>query len=346
MGSLYIGENLLDSVAISYDTEDTPTNGSTKPLSSGGAFSALAAKADLVDGKVPEEQIPKFSYSKEEVLSNTTKTMYGLEETAFPDDVFAKCSNVLNDIYDAARGIFVRVITTSGNITLPNNLRDYPCTVLMCGGGGGGGGAKAILSSGSGDSAAYTQASGGGGGGGHIIMTRIKFLPSQILTCVIGAGGIGGTSYDEGVSDSVSSDGERGGDTTMSWGDGNLLIANGGGGGTQGIVLSRTSGSAGIGGSGGSGGGGGSFISRDSVTEGGAGGQGSVYGGAGGQGKMTSATNSTGGGIAANNVLSYTQYDEFYKFWPLLCDHEIPQDSTIDHNVNAADGAAGYGCNG
>lgn len=88
MGSLYIGENLLDSVAISYDTEDTPTAGSKKPLSSGGAFSALATKADLVDGKVPEGQLPEIGYSNEEALSNTTKAMYGLEETAVPNDVF------------------------------------------------------------------------------------------------------------------------------------------------------------------------------------------------------------------------------------------------------------------
>ena len=50
MGSLYIGENLLDSVAISYDTEDTPTNGSKKPLSSGGAYTAIEAlEAVLAD---------------------------------------------------------------------------------------------------------------------------------------------------------------------------------------------------------------------------------------------------------------------------------------------------------
>lgn len=52
MGSLYIGENLLDSVAISYDTEDTPTNGSKKPLSSGGAYTAIEALEAVLAGLI------------------------------------------------------------------------------------------------------------------------------------------------------------------------------------------------------------------------------------------------------------------------------------------------------
>ncbi|MDD5359497.1 MAG: hypothetical protein PHI79_08115 [Sulfurovaceae bacterium] len=41
-------------------TEDTPTVGSNKPLSSGGAYTALQSKADLVNDLVPSSQLPSY----------------------------------------------------------------------------------------------------------------------------------------------------------------------------------------------------------------------------------------------------------------------------------------------
>lgn len=50
----------------------------------------LQKKADLgADGKVPESQLPSMGYSKPETLSDTTKTMFGLDATAVPDDAFS-----------------------------------------------------------------------------------------------------------------------------------------------------------------------------------------------------------------------------------------------------------------
>lgn len=41
-------------------------------------------------GKVPTSQLPRLSYSKEETLSEATKTMYGLNASATPNTVFQK----------------------------------------------------------------------------------------------------------------------------------------------------------------------------------------------------------------------------------------------------------------
>lgn len=54
--------------------------------------SELEAKADLVDGKVPESQLPDISvdaYNKSETLSDETKTLFGFDVDAVPDDTFA-----------------------------------------------------------------------------------------------------------------------------------------------------------------------------------------------------------------------------------------------------------------
>ena len=95
MSNLYSGDKPLGSVVISYDIESTPTEGSEKALSSGGAFNALSAKADLVDGKVPDEQLPEIgvdAYSKDETLSDIAKSLFGFDKNATPNDVFMKLS--------------------------------------------------------------------------------------------------------------------------------------------------------------------------------------------------------------------------------------------------------------
>ena len=131
MGSLYIGENLLDSVAISYDTEDTPTNGSKKPLSSGGAFNVLTTKADLIDGKVPEGQLPKLGYSNEEILENTTKAMYGLGETSVPDDIFKIIAPVVMATIVVTAPTGSTITATNGERTITANEVDGTWTLYV-----------------------------------------------------------------------------------------------------------------------------------------------------------------------------------------------------------------------
>ena len=116
MSNLYSGDKPIGAVVVSYDTTDTPESGSKKALTSGGAFDALSAKADLVDGKVPENQLPNMevdAYTKAETLSDTTKTGFGLDTSAIPDDILAKLQQAM--LYDD--GNIKDVL--SNTITLP-----------------------------------------------------------------------------------------------------------------------------------------------------------------------------------------------------------------------------------
>ena len=49
----------------------------------------LEVKADLVNGKVPVDQLPAMGYTKEEVLTDATKAAFGLGSAAVPAEVFA-----------------------------------------------------------------------------------------------------------------------------------------------------------------------------------------------------------------------------------------------------------------
>lgn len=50
----------------------------------------LEVKADLVNGKVPMEQLPAMGYTKEEVLTDANKAAFGLGSAAVPAEVFAR----------------------------------------------------------------------------------------------------------------------------------------------------------------------------------------------------------------------------------------------------------------
>jgi len=48
----------------------------------------LEVKADLVNGKVPVEQLPAMGYSKEEILTDATKAAFGFSADAVPNHIF------------------------------------------------------------------------------------------------------------------------------------------------------------------------------------------------------------------------------------------------------------------
>ena len=74
-------------------------------------------------GKVPVEQLPAQGYSREEMLSDTTKTMYGLSNQATPNTIFQKLAMPYGYY-----GFDITVVTEDGlpvpNVVL-NGLEDF-----------------------------------------------------------------------------------------------------------------------------------------------------------------------------------------------------------------------------
>lgn len=184
--------------------------------------------------------------NKNSLLKDATAALYGLTDSAVPDDIFKALSNQFSRL--------VRVeITTSCDWVAPTGIVNNKVFVLCHGGGGGGGG-------GDGDGA------GGGGAGGYVSMQWVTVSPGTAYPVVIGAGGAG--------SDYVHFNNAGGAGGTTSFGS--LVSAAGGGGGGAGGTT------AGAGGSGGSGGGGGRWANDTTSKTSGRGGNGGTYGGGGG----------------------------------------------------------------
>ena len=79
---------------------------------------ALQNKADLgADGKVPESQLPSMevdAYTKAQSLSDTTKTLFGLDATAVPDDAMALIKTLIDN---ANADVNTRASITAGSYT-------------------------------------------------------------------------------------------------------------------------------------------------------------------------------------------------------------------------------------
>ena len=188
------------------------------------------------------------SYNKDETLSNETKTLFGLDETAVPDDVFTVLCKTKID------KMVVQKIEKSMTWVAPKAVNQL-FKVMACGGGGGG----------------YpTDQGGNGGGGGYVVIQNLTIPQGTNVDIICGAGGTGGTS-------SVSA--TDGGDTSF----GNYLTAAGGKGGTSAGGGDGGAGGGSVRGNGGNGstyGGGGGVGGRS--LAGATAGNGGTYGGGGG----------------------------------------------------------------
>lgn len=162
------------------------------------------------------------------------------------------------------------VYTTAGTYswTVPEGVFSI-CAVAV---GGGGGSAGLVGGNGPGSS--------GGGGGALSYKNNWPVTPGQILTLVVGARGL-----------VVAGTGQSGGNSTISDGFGNIMIAGGGSGGVSGSLVKtlggQSSGYRDGGGSGGQGGAGGPD-DNDSGRPGGGGGAGGYSGKGGDGGQATS----------------------------------------------------------
>lgn len=201
------------------------------------------------------------AYTKEQSLQKATAALYGLENGAVPDDVFAAIARNSLDRQCCVKfiqsGIFTSPITGTAK-------------VVCVGGGGGGGGDR-----------------GGGGGAGGITLQDVTLTKGTKYTVIIGAGGSsggnGGTTKFQGNAVDVSANGGNGAIN----GNGGSAAGNGGGGG-GGAANGGSGYDGGNGGAYGGGGGGGS--------QGGNGGNGGTYGGGGYGGNGGNGFSGGGGG--------------------------------------------------
>ena len=134
-------------------------------------------------------------------------------------------------------GLHSAAIISSGTFTVPPGIKMISARLVGGGGGGGGAGNIGALST---STACY---GGPGGGAGMVSESRLSVSPGDVLTVVIGAGGVGGAGSavatalvgNNGVA------GTAGGITSITNGAGKVLAAaKGGGGGPAGPGASAT----------------------------------------------------------------------------------------------------------
>lgn len=114
-------------------------------------------------------------YAKEEVLSSGTKTLYGLNDTAVPDDVFAKIISNYNWTLIASYKV-----AGTFTFTVPENVYEIGAYVV----GAGGSGACAIYT---GRAPSYGLS---GGAAGYAKNILLSVNPSQQINLVVGAAAI------------------------------------------------------------------------------------------------------------------------------------------------------------
>lgn len=157
------------------------------------------------------------NYQRDEILTDTTKTAYGLESTATPDDVF----NKIHEDVENTKWELIWSKTTAGttSYTLPAGYTKY----LIFGIGGGGGGAvnKAYSSPGT----RRSPANGGGSGNiDYAILTT-----SVSLNIVVGSGANSATNSAFNSDDS----GGSGSSTSVTSSSKQIVYADGGNGGSS-----------------------------------------------------------------------------------------------------------------
>lgn len=175
----------------------------------------------------------------------------------------------------------VKLVSGSGNWTVPDGVTRIKVTCVGGGGGGGGGGST-----------------GGGGGGGtnisDVIPSVISVTPGETRAYAVGSGGAGGGS---------SLNGSNGGSTTFSGattgsgGSGGGAGVSGGYGGRGGLGSTGGAGSAGGVASGYLGGSGGGAGGRGGISDGASGSAGGYGGGGGGGAHSTGSGGAGGSGI-------------------------------------------------
>lgn len=166
--------------------------------------------------------------------------------------IYAGINGVAEKVFEHLAYTEEIVYTTTQTITVPSDVRKID--IFCVGGGGGGGGFVFVLTTG--NYLYFLNAPSGGSGYTHT-ENNVVVAPGDELTISIGAGGSGGTSYENmAASGSFSladmTAGTAGGTTSVKKGTTTLCSASGGSGGAKrtGITASALQGSNGGSGSG------------------------------------------------------------------------------------------------
>lgn len=217
---------------------------------------------------------------------------YGVDSGVYRINSIANASNAWrNRVYLQEKGGILFDTPGTYYWTVPSGIGNIDAVVIA---GGGGGAGNANLTGGSTSGPNSTFSGGGGAGGGLMWRNSLSASPGDILTVVVGAGGIGGTRLN------VTSPTAGGDSYIQTSGGTDLVKATGGSPGLYNSTGVSTGGQSqhttiGFGG-GGSGGAGGSA----SIGNAGGGGGGAAgYSGNGGDGGQYGST--SGDGAAANS---------------------------------------------
>lgn len=139
-----------------------------------------------------------------------------------------------------------KIITSSGDFTVPAGVTQLTVSVIAAGGGGGAGG---IGVSDANAADLYASGGGGGGGGAAVLNAVISVTSGQVIPITIGVKGTGGQVYRpmDGEFTSNGGNGQNAGNTTF----GSWIELEGGKGGLGGKVMLNADAPAVAGGAGG-----------------------------------------------------------------------------------------------
>ncbi len=296
-----------------------------------GAYQDLEAnKANKVD-----------VYTKEEIITDETKNLFGLQSDITPNDAFTKLAMA------NMKNLVIMKITSSTMINAPDAVGGLFKFFIVGGGGSGGRGYYA-------DEGASDPCFGGGGGGSGELRIATQIIPKGTEIYIeCGAGGIYDTdrySTMDGGETRVDMSIEDENGAFMYYG----YVASGGRSGTG-----ATSNAAGSGGDGLAGGGGGGIVARGThdIEATGNGGNGLEYGGGGGSGLGFDDIIGIGGtGIGRGGSVGYQpKYGTLFNdnLLNVLFDHSkigLKYDAGMPINaessVDSYPGDGGIGCRG
>ncbi len=224
---------------------------------------------DELNTNFPEYLETEYAYITTENTDPNKNQMLGITPQYYKNEYDTLNATINSNKAPAGPGQIV--YTSSGTFTVPTGVTSLSCVVV--GGGGGSTGCSGA-----------SQYSGAGGGGGGLAYGTFSVTPGLTVTVQVGAGGTAGTNVNLSTNKAGT-----GGESKITYGGTDMLIAYGGSGGAYGTNVNANGGRFSIAGSGVtlSGGGNGGNGGRGRNNNGGGGG-----GGAGGYGD-----NGGGGGI-------------------------------------------------
>ncbi|EED65666.1 hypothetical protein SR914_11870 [Comamonas testosteroni] len=201
------GGNLTADRTLTMGTPGTLNGASTNAVSTTSHTHALAAATETVSGVSEIATQAETNTGTDDSRSVTPLKLKSWKGTT---------SNIAHFV-------------TNGSFTVPAGVTKIFITAI--GGGGGGGGGK----SGNLGNVEYQGGGGGGGGGACVNRNPYNVTPGQVLTIVVGAGGVGATASP--TSSDRGNVGQPGGNTTVT-GTGISIVAGGGAGGSPCVIPS------------------------------------------------------------------------------------------------------------